>query len=131
MSVVDASVIAAIVLREESWDKLIAHLRGAITLDQAFKEALNAIWKAIRRGYLNRDDALKAFKILESIMESIEVRSELNYLDKAFELSVETDLSIYDSLYLALAQSERRPLLTLDKTQKKLARKLSIPIKEL
>ena len=131
MSVVDASVIAAIVLREEGWDKLIAHLRGAITLDQAFKETLNAIWKATRRGYLNRDDAFKAFKILKSIMESIEVRSELNYLDKAFELSVETDSSIYDSLYLALAQSERRPLLTLDKTQKKLARKLSLPIKEL
>jgi len=37
VSVVDASVIAAIVLREEGWDKLIAHLRGAITLDQASK----------------------------------------------------------------------------------------------
>ena len=53
MTVVDASVVAAVILREEGWERLLKHLKGATTLDQAFKEASNAIWKAFRRGHLN------------------------------------------------------------------------------
>ena len=87
MPVVDASVIAAVILREEGWEKLIRGLKNAITLDQAFKEVSNAIWKAFRRGYLSRDEAVKAFNLLKSIMEVLDVRNEVEYIDEAFKIS--------------------------------------------
>jgi len=126
--VVDASVIAAVILREEGWEKLIRGLKNAITLDQAFKEVSNAIWKAFRRGYLSRDEAVKAFNLLKSFMEVLDVRNEVEYMDEAFKISLETGLTIYDSLYLALARSEKKQLLTLDEGQKTAAEKLNIPI---
>ncbi|MCD6593738.1 type II toxin-antitoxin system VapC family toxin [Candidatus Bathyarchaeota archaeon] len=128
MPVVDASVIAAVILREEGWEKLIRGLKNAITLDQAFKEVSNAIWKAFGRGYLSRDGAVKAFNLLKSIMEVLDVRNEVEYMDGAFKISLETGLTIYDSLYLALARSEKKQLLTLDEGQKTAAEKLNIPI---
>jgi len=128
VTVVDASVVAAMILREEGWERLLKHLKGATTLNQAFKEASNAIWKAFRRGHLSRDEAVRAFDLLKSVMEALDVRSEAEYLDDAFGISLETGLTVYDSLYLALASSERKQLLTLDEDQRRAAEKLNVPV---
>ena len=61
-------------------------------------------------------------------MEVLDVRNEVEYMDEAFKISLETGLTIYDSLYLALARSEKKQLLTLDEGQKTAAEKLNIPI---
>ena len=36
-------------------------------------------------------------------------------MEKAYDISIETTASFYDSLFLALAEKEQVPLLTLDK----------------
>ncbi|MEM4834434.1 MAG: type II toxin-antitoxin system VapC family toxin [Thermosphaera sp.] len=128
MTVVDASVIAAIILREDNYEKLLQHLKNSITLDQAFKEASNAIWKAVMRGHLSGEEAVKAFSLLKMMKGIFEIRNEDEYLDESFKIALETGLTIYDSLYLALARSEKRPLLTLDENQREAAKKLDIPI---
>ncbi|MEM0369055.1 MAG: type II toxin-antitoxin system VapC family toxin [Candidatus Bathyarchaeia archaeon] len=128
MTVVDASVIAAIILREDNYEKLLQHLKNSITLDQAFKEASNAIWKAVMRGHLSGEEAVKAFSLLKMMKGILEIRNEDEYLDESFKIALETGLTIYDSLYLALARSEKRPLLTLDENQREAAKKLDIPI---
>lgn len=128
MTVVDASVITAIILREDNYEKLLQHLKNSITLDQAFKEASNAIWKAVMRGHLSGEEAVKAFSLLKMMNGILEIRNEDEYLDESFKIALETGLTIYDSLYLALARSEKRPLLTLDENQREAAKKLDIPI---
>lgn len=128
MTVVDASVIAAIILREDNYEKLLQHLKNSITLDQAFKEASNAILKAVMRSHLSGEEAVKAFSLLKMMNGILEIRNEDEYLDASFKIALETGLTIYDSLYLALARSEKRPLLTLDENQREAAKKLDIPI---
>ncbi|MEM1635735.1 MAG: type II toxin-antitoxin system VapC family toxin [Nitrososphaerota archaeon] len=128
MTVVDASVITAIILREDNYEKLLQHLKNSITLDQAFKEASNAIWKAVMRDHLSGEEAVKAFSLLKMMKGILEIRNEDEYLDESFKIALETGLTIYDSLYLALARSEKRPLLTLDENQREAAKKLDIPI---
>ncbi|MEM3897010.1 MAG: type II toxin-antitoxin system VapC family toxin [Nitrososphaerota archaeon] len=128
MTVVDASVITAIILREDNYEKLLQHLKNSMTLDQAFKEASNAIWKAVMRGHLSGEEAVKAFSLLKMMKGILEIRNEDEYLDESFKIALETGLTIYDSLYLALARSEKRPLLTLDENQREAAKKLDIPI---
>ncbi|MEM3921419.1 MAG: type II toxin-antitoxin system VapC family toxin, partial [Nitrososphaerota archaeon] len=122
MTVVDASVITAIILREDNYEKLLQHLKNSITLDQAFKEASNAIWKAVMRGHLSGEEAVKAFSLLKMMKGILEIRNEDEYLDESFKIALETGLTIYDSLYLALARSEKRPLLTLDENQREAAK---------
>lgn len=79
MTVVDASVIAAIILREDNYEKLLQHLKNSITLDQAFKEASNAIWKAVMRGHLSGEEAVKAFSLLKMMKGILEIRNEDEY----------------------------------------------------
>jgi len=50
--VVDDSMSAAVVLREEGWEGLMRHLKDGTTLDQALKETENAIRKAVVRDIL-------------------------------------------------------------------------------
>ncbi|MEM4045549.1 MAG: type II toxin-antitoxin system VapC family toxin [Fervidicoccaceae archaeon] len=109
-------------------EKLLQHLKNSITLDQAFKEASNAIWKAVMRDHLSGEEAVKAFSLLKMMKGILEIRNEDEYLDESFKIALETGLTIYDSLYLALARSEKRPLLTLDENQREAAKKLDIPI---
>ena len=61
--VVDSSVLAKYVLREEGWEEVEKYLeRGTITLDLAVKEVLNALWKRVMRGELERSYALEVAK---------------------------------------------------------------------
>ena len=61
--VVDSSALAKYMLREEGWEDVEKRLeRGAVTLDLAVKEVLNALWKRAMRGELERSYALEVAK---------------------------------------------------------------------
>jgi len=77
---------------------------------------------------LSRIEAERAFALMKSLVKVLEVRSESLYLEEAFRMALETELTIYDSLYVAAARSEKRPLLTLDKVQREVAERLNIPV---
>ncbi len=72
----------------------------------------NILWKKVRRAEITRDDAeeiLNAFRALP-----LEIHHSAVLLAAAFELAVEFDRSVYDSLYLALAVAEECALVTAD-----------------
>ncbi len=131
MIVVDASALAAFILKEEGWRDLASYLVYCISLEHIVKEVTNAIWKASHlRGIITIQEAKKALELLKRMInKNIFLLPELNYLDLAFDISMKHGLTIYDSLYIALAISERKPLLTLDDEQRKVAERLGLELK--
>ncbi|ABL88691.1 PilT domain protein [Pyrobaculum islandicum DSM 4184] len=129
MIAIDASVLAAFLLKEPSWEKLAAYIRQSVSIDLAAKEAANTIWKAYRRGLISRETAYKLFQILLSLLEkNIKLEPELAYLGYAFDIALTHGIAIYDALYISLAMRKGVPLLTLDKTQAEIASKIGVKV---
>ena len=126
--VVDASALAAFILREEGWEELGEYMVRCVSVDHVVKEVANTIWKAACvRKLMTADEARRAYGILlRMIGKNIVLRPELEYLSKALEISMKHSITVYDSLYIALALEENKPLLTLDKQQAQVAKKLKI-----
>jgi predicted nucleic acid-binding protein len=127
--VVDASALAAFILKEPGWRQLARHLKRCISVDHVVKEVANAIWKAAKvRGFLDSSTALKLYDILERLIGvNITLEPETRYTRRALEVALETGLTVYDALYIALAEDKGLPLLTLDEKQAKAASRLGVP----
>jgi predicted nucleic acid-binding protein len=128
--VVDASATVAFFLREEGWRDIAPYMRRGVSVDHLIKEFYNAVWKSL---YLKKlpglESAQRILQLFKSYVEkNIIIEPEEKYMDKAFEISVEDHITIYDALYIALAINKKLPLLTLDEKQRHTALKLSIEV---
>jgi predicted nucleic acid-binding protein len=86
------------------------------------KEVANAVWKRFRQGAVSREEAKSMLNALKEIQErAIKIEEELTYLDGAAEIAFDRDITIYDSLYIALAKEKGLKLLTADETQASVA----------
>jgi len=128
--VVDASALAAFILREEGWRRLAKYLADAIAPDHVVKEVANAVWRAARlRGLLSEEEAWRAYALLHRMIgKNLVLEPKLKYLDKALEIMARR-VTIYDAIYLALALEKELPLLTLDEEQRRAAEALGIRVK--
>ncbi len=130
MIVVDASLVAKLVLKEDGWEEVLGLLRReeAVTVDHALKEVLNAVWKACRlRRLISRREAEEKLAVLEKLVGGvIVVEDESRYLREAFRLALETGLTVYDALYVAQAAAKAAPLATSDARQARLAREAGV-----
>ncbi len=69
MIVVDASVIASYVLKEEGWERLDDVMLRGVTLDYTMKEVANVIWKYYKiRKRIGEDEAKAAYKALKALV---------------------------------------------------------------
>ena len=69
-------------------------------------------------GELSYNDAMRALTALTEIVpQLLLINSSINYMRRALEISVKEKLPIYDSLYIALAESRNSKLATGDKRQ--------------
>jgi predicted nucleic acid-binding protein len=113
--VVDASVAALWVLNQEhSADALAVKSEAPLIAPSLIAAELgSAIWKAVRRGDVSKDNGLIAIRDALLPFEALVPMEDLR--TRAFELAVELDHPIYDCFYLALAERERAPLITADR----------------
>ncbi len=112
--VVDASVAVQWVLDEDGSARANA-LRaepGLIAPSLVAAEIGSAIWKAVRRELVSRADALTAAQAALLPFEALVANEELH--TRALELAIDLNHSIYDCLYLALAERERCALVSAD-----------------
>lgn len=72
-------------------------------------EALNAFWK-IRRAGMNAPDTA----VVLDALDAIEVLPSRAFADRAAALAASLDHSVYDCLYLAVAEARSETLLTAD-----------------
>ncbi len=110
----DATAIVAILLSPPSKPEGLNELS---TLDLAFYEVGNAIWKAVRLGKsLDEGKEIKAIGILEELMENLrvipfrEIRAS-----RIVEVGIKRGLTFYDSSYLVTALDRGMTLVTDDR----------------
>ena len=130
--VVDASALAKYILREDNWRSIRSFLeKETISLDHVVKEVANAIWK--KSAMLKQEPpniAKMRLQLLRKLVDEdvVKIEDELMYLDKAFEIAIENGLTVYDALYIAQAIAHHAELLTSDKRQAEVAKKLGVKV---
>ncbi len=119
--IVDASVaVKRFLIHEEFSEYAVeffeAYERGeliALAVPEHFHvECANVFWKSVVRMDLPKAGALRHLDILAELEFEV-VRSRSVRRD-AMEIAWTCGISVYDALYLALAKSLKRPLLTAD-----------------
>ncbi len=132
MIIVDSSVLAKYVLRENDWDAVERHLAvsKSVTCDLALKEVANTIWKhmVIFKSY-SKKVALEKFVVLNKLARNVlDIEDEGMYFREAFEIALKTGLTVYDAIFIAQALKHRASLLTSDEKQADVARTLGIDV---
>ena len=119
MTVIDASTLAKFILKEDGWEEVAEHLRaGTQSVDHVVKEVANAIWKRYRQGQASREESEIMLSALKEIHErAVKIEGELTYMDEAIRIAFNREITIYDSLYIAMAKEKEVKLLTSDRTQ--------------
>ncbi len=116
MIVVDASVLVKVVLKEPGWDEIELDSNTA-TLDYALVEGMNAIWKAIRRGRIAEETGKTLIAVLKLIGSGMLTFEAQNFFERGLEIALKENVTIYDALYIALAEALKAELLTADEKQ--------------
>jgi len=117
-AVLDSSVIAAIFFKEDASPRALESVAECdpFTLDLAVCEVGNVAWKQVSFSGEEKERALDALlDCLEFINITCTILKSVDLLEEAFEIAVMDKTTFYDSLFLAAAEKERVPLLTLDK----------------
>lgn len=119
MIVIDASALTKFVLKEEGWEEVISYLKaGTVSVDLVVKEVANAVWKRFRQEAVSLEEAKIILQALKEIVEkTVKIEGELNYVDEAVKIAFSRNITVYDSLYIAMAKMKGLNLLTIDETQ--------------
>lgn len=130
---IDASALAAYILKEEGWEKIRDYLlQGVFSPELVLKETINAILIARRREIITNEQAEKCVKALMELSKSnVKIVDQKDVLEEAFNIATKDNLSIYDAVYIALARRLKTTLITFDKKQAESAKKEGINVVEL
>ncbi len=130
MIVIDASALAAYILREEGFQDIKEYLLlGVHSIDLVYAEVTNAIYIAYKRKRINKEYADIALKALMELYQTIiTIENHIPLLEDAYRLSLKYNTPIYDTLYIALARRGKGKLLTKDKKQAEIAKHENIEV---
>ncbi len=128
--VIDSSAAISYILKEKGWkdiEKVLLEYDFLFSTKLLIKESLNAIWK---RKYLIKDleNDKEVIRRLFLLTKIINFYKQSKLYKKAYKISSKYNITIYDSLFLALALKIRGDLLTRDKKQAEVGKKLGIEV---
>ena len=126
--VIDTSCLIAVLLNEPEKSRLIEMTSGCFLIAPAAInwEIGNAFSAMFRKNRISLKDAHRAIKIYKEIPLQI---ADID-LGKALEVSYKSKIYAYDAYMIVCAITHKSPLLTLDETLKREARKYNIKIME-
>jgi predicted nucleic acid-binding protein len=113
--VVDASIAVTWVIPERPSEyavRLLADGEPLLAPDLLFVEAANALWKKAKRPEITRAEAGQAVDV--RLGGVLDVRPTAPLVPRALELAGRLDHPVCDCVYVALAESERLPLVSAD-----------------
>ncbi|HSD56838.1 MAG TPA: type II toxin-antitoxin system VapC family toxin [Methanotrichaceae archaeon] len=117
--VLDSSVIAAIFLQDDDDSKRARSMIRSydrITLDTAIAEIGNVAWKKTVLFGVDSTEMLSGLQDgIEFITGMCDLLKSSDLVDEAYAIAVGNKIAFYDALFLAAAEKEHVPLLTLDK----------------
>ena len=126
--VVDTSVIIAVLLNESTKQRIVEVTKGneLIAPDSLKWEIGNAFSAMFKRKKISLEQAIAGLKIFKQIP----MRYPETDFSKALKISHENNIYAYDAYFLSLAQKQKCPFITLDRSLQKLAIKMGIKIIE-
>lgn len=134
--VLDACIGIKTVLPEIDSDRAIAlrdsyrnDVHQLLAPDTFPTEVAHALTRAERKGMLTAEDGARNFKQL--ILTLPQIHPSLPMLPRAYELSSQFRLGVFDCLYIALAEREQCKVVTADKRMLTLFPTLSISLADL
>ncbi len=113
--VVDASVAVKWLVSEPLSDEALAVLAGPgplIAPDLLVPEVANVLWKKVRRGELTEAMALERFEALSKM--GLEILPTESITGRALALAVRASRTVYDALYVVLAEEHGCQFVTAD-----------------
>ena len=129
--VTDTSVLVSFILKEEGWEKIGEILREEpVSLELALKEAFNSVLTARRKGVLKKEELSPVLQALRELSGALKLHPQLELLERASQIGLEHGITVYDALFLSLAEKLRCPLASLDQQQIGVAKKLGIRVLE-
>lgn len=116
-AVLDSGVIFALYFEEDASERAMnaANEYSPITLDLAVAEVGNAAWKRVAHFGESVDAARLSLSKCLMFIKSCTLMNSSDLAGHAYEIAIENRTTFYDSLFLAAADQENVPLLTLDK----------------
>ena len=129
MSIIsDTNIFLAVALDEPEKDRIIQLTSELVAIAPEILpyEIGNALSAMIKRKQITNDEALSAQKTTSLIS----VRLISIDIQKALKLAIEFNIYAYDAYFLQCAIAMSRPLITLDRRMKEVAKKLNIKILE-
>jgi predicted nucleic acid-binding protein len=131
--IVDSSALVAYLLEESGFEGVRDVLAaGASGPGFLAAETANAILEASRSGRIDAETAATAIGAMGGLLErsNIELYPEKDLIEAAFRMAAEHGLTVYDSLFLALAAKLGGSLASRDRKQWEAAVKLGIEVLE-
>jgi predicted nucleic acid-binding protein len=117
--VLDSSIIAAIFLQDDDDSKRArATIRrfDRITLDTTIAEIGNVAWKKTMLFGVDSTEMLSGLQDgIDFITGMCDMLKASGLAEEAYAVAVKNNIAFYDALFLAAAEKEQVPLLTLDK----------------
>lgn len=123
MNIIDSSSIVKFFSAEPGWEALRKYMNSPVTIELAVKELGNAMWKKSMSGQFDADSAKEVLVEFQRIAKLLDQRV---YMNNAFEIAVEHNITIYDSLFIAAAFIEKCELITSDRKQADISEKYGI-----
>jgi predicted nucleic acid-binding protein len=113
--VIDASVAIKWVVPEPFTDQATTLLAGPVLCAPAHwhAEAVNGVWKRVYRGELSAEHARSCARTL--IDAPVKTVPLPDLIEPALNLAIRLRITVYDALYVALAEVRRIPLVSDDR----------------
>jgi predicted nucleic acid-binding protein len=131
VKVIDSSSLLKFLNREDGWEDVDEELEaGCITIELAIKEAGNGLWKRVKRGEITGNVASKLYNtFLEHLPIKLAEQKEL-YSD-SMELAISNRMTLYDAMFIQLARKLGLPLVTSDREQTDICKKLGVQVRHI
>jgi predicted nucleic acid-binding protein len=131
--IVDASVVVQLLVTETytaETKTLFASIEDGnrlIVPEFGLMECTNVLWKHVRFHGLQQTDAEKQIQILIAL--DVMVAPVIGLMSRALAIGLQHQLAVYDSVYIALAEKLKHPLITIDQRQAKAAQNEGVILK--
>ncbi len=131
MKVIDSSSLSKFLNREDGWEDVSKELEaGCISVELAIKEVGNSLWRRVQRGEITGNTASKVYNtFLQHLPLRLADQREL-YGD-AIMLAISNSITLYDAIFIQLARKLGIALVTSDKKQADVCKKLGIQVRHI
>jgi predicted nucleic acid-binding protein len=120
---IDSSAIVKFITKEPGWESVELYIDQATTIPLALVELGSAFLRKKRKNELPEELGAEILKVYGKTAVFID---QNKYLEAAFEIAFESNVTMYDGLFIAAARGEGGGLVSCDDRQLKVAESLGV-----